>query len=487
MFQKYKKVLKEDYQSWYEDNKEYRAQVAKDPRRLHFHLMPKTGWMNDPNGLCQFHGVYHIYYQYTPFEPTGELKLWGHYTTKDFVHYKGDEPVLFPDSDYDAHGTYSGSAFIEEDQIHFFYTGNLKYFDRDDYDYINSGRGSNTITCSSKNGHDFTKKELLMTTDDYPTDMSNHIRDPKVFENNGTYYMVLGARDKNGTGMVLLYESDDLKKWHYKNRITTKNPFGYMWECPDLFELDDQWMLISCPQGVKQQGIDYENVHQCTAMKLSCDFEKEEYEIEDIKLIDRGFDFYAPQTFVDERGRRILIGWMGIPDADYTNPTVDCGWQHALTIPRKLSMREGRLIQEPIEELKQLRTGEKTSVSFDGEAMVAEAPLVYEAMISYHKCENMILELRKGITLSYEDEIVTLDLGDCGAGRGTRKVRIEKLRNLQIFVDTSSVEIFVNDGEEVFTSRIYSMEGTLTVKGSCEGNMTVYPLKAFSIEGGYDE
>lgn len=487
MFEKYKKVFREDYRTWYEENGAYREKAAEDPRRLWFHLMPKTGWMNDPNGLCQFHGTYHIYYQYTPFEPTGELKLWGHYTTKDFVHYKEDEPVLFPDSDYDAHGAYSGSAYVEDDQIRFFYTGNLKYFDRDDYDYINSGRGSNTITFTSKNGHDFTEKELLMTTADYPSDMSNHIRDPKVFQQNGMYYMVLGARDQKGTGMVLLYQSKDLKNWTYKNRITTKEKFGYMWECPDLFELDGEWILICCPQGVKQQGIDYANVHQCTAMKLSYDFVTDKYEITDIRLLDRGFDFYAPQTFLDEKGRRILIGWMGIPDADYTNPTTESGWQHALTIPRQLVMRGNQLIQEPLEELKQLRTGEKIVECFEEQTKVCRDNLVYEAVVEYETCRSMKMVLRKGVTLSYENEILTLDLGTCGFGRDTRKVKVKELKSLQIFADTSSVEIFVNHGEEVFTSRIYSLEGEISMEGSCRGKMTIYSLKAFSIEGGYDE
>ena len=116
-----------------------------------------------------------------------------------------------------------------------------------------------------------------------------------------------------------------------------------MWECPDLFEMDGQLYIICCPQGVETQGIDYENVHQVTAMKLDYDFDTDEYEITDIKLFDRGFDFYAPQSFEDESGRRILIGWMGIPDADYTNPTEEAGWQHALTIPRELSVRDGKL------------------------------------------------------------------------------------------------------------------------------------------------
>lgn len=487
MFKKYEKVLKEDYETWYEESQDYRDKVAADPRRLKFHLMPETGWLNDPNGLCQFHGTYHIYYQYTPFEPSGELKMWGHYTTQDFINYKNYGPVIFPDHDMDAHGAYSGSAFIEDDTIHYFYTGNIKYFDRDDYDYINSGRGSNTITFSSKDGYHFSEKELLMTTDDYPEDMSNHIRDPKIFKQGDQYYMVLGARDQKGIGMVLLYQSKDLKKWEYVNRITTSEKFGYMWECPDLFEIDGQLMMICCPQGVEKQGINFENVHQVTAMNLSYDFDTNEYEIENIKLLDRGFDFYAPQTFEDEKGRRILIGWMGIPDADYTNPTTESGWQHALTIPRQLLVRNGKLIQKPLEELKQLR-GEKTAeYTFYPDQEITFRDIVYEANVEYNKCDNMEMTLREGVTLTYEGGILTLDLGKYGAGRTTRKVKLKSLDRLQIFADTSSVEIFVNDGEEVFTSRIYSLEGRISIHGQCEGTMIIYPLKSFDIEGGYDE
>ncbi len=487
MFKKYEKVLKEDYEKWYRENKDYRKQAAADPRRLRFHLMPETGWLNDPNGLCQFEGVYHIYYQYTPFEPTGELKLWGHYMTKDFIHYENDGPVLFPDTDMDAHGAYSGSAFVEDGRIHFFYTGNLKYFDRDDYDYIHEGRGSNTISFTSKNGHDFTTKELLMTTKDYPKDMTQHVRDPKVFKHGSKYYMILGARDQNDQGMALLYQSENLKVWDYVNRITTKEKFGYMWECPDLFEIENQMFLIFCPQGVEKQGIDFENVHQNAVMKLSYDFDTNEYEIEDIKLLDRGFDFYAPQTFEDEKGRRILIGWMGIPDADYTNPTIENGWQHALTLPRQLSVKNGRLIQKPLDELQHLREGNPTVNTFDSEQKIVFGDVVYEANVEYNKCSSMNMTLREGITLTYEGKILTLDLGKYGAGRTTRKVRVESLNHLQIFADTSSVEIFVNHGEETFTSRIYNLEGKLSVEGQCEGTITVYPLKSFEMKGGYDE
>lgn len=486
MFQKYEKVFAEDYKKWYGENEEYRRQVSADPRRLQFHLMPKTGWMNDPNGLCEKDGVYHIYYQYTPFEPTGELKLWGHYTTKDFIHYEDDDAVLFPDSDWDAHGAYSGSAYVENGLIHFFYTGNLKYFDQNDYDYINSGRGSNTITFTSSNGHDFSEKKLLLTNVDYPADMSNHVRDPKVFRHDGNYYMVLGARDQESRGMVLLYESHDLEHWTFKQRITTDKKLGYMWECPDMFEIDGQWFLTCCPQGVEKQGIDYENVHQNVWMKLDYNFHTDEYKISNTHLLDHGFDFYAQQTFEDEKGRRIMIGWMGIPDADYSNPTTESGWQHALTLPRELTVRDGRLIQQPIEELKKLRDEWFIKCSFGNKTKEKNSDIVdwqvYESVVEFEECRMMNMVLRKGINLRYCDQILTLDLGSCGEGRTTRSVHLDSLNHLQIFVDTSSVEIFVNQGEEVFTSRIYSPEGKVSMTGDCAGMMTVYPLKSFTVE-----
>jgi len=93
---KYEKVFPKDYKKWHKENRAYKEQVRQDKDRLHYHLMPETGWLNDPNGLCQFHGTYHIYYQFTPFEPTGELKLWGtlHHKGLHFI-FQNEEPVLF--------------------------------------------------------------------------------------------------------------------------------------------------------------------------------------------------------------------------------------------------------------------------------------------------------------------------------------------------------------------------------------------------------
>ena len=381
--------------------------------------------------------------QYAPFDAEGGLKFWGHYSSDDLVSWRYEGVPLYPDSSYDCHGVYSGSAIVEDENAASFFSPEISKVDGD-YDYINNGRQASTLHVESEDGVHFSAKEVAVDYRNYPEDYTQHVRDPKVWKDSADYFMALGRSKKNDQGAVLIYKSEDLKNWDYDKEITTEEPFGYMWECPDLFEMDGQLYIICCPQGVETQGIDYENVHQVTAMKLDYDFDTDEYEITDIKLFDRGFDFYAPQTFEDESGRRILIGWMGIPDADYTNPTEEAGWQHALTIPRELSVRDGKLIQEPIEELKQLRSEDKAVCTFCYGQTIIMQNAIYEAVVDFKRCREMVMTLREGITLSYKDNILTLNLGVYGSGRSTRKVRLEKLEHLQIFADTSSLEIFVN-------------------------------------------
>ena len=95
-----------------------RAAIEKSPYRQGYHLMPPIGFLNDPNGLCELNGVYHVYYQYAP-EGEGKSKMWGHYSTEDFVTWRSLPPVLFPDSARDANGVYSGSAYVENGITYF--------------------------------------------------------------------------------------------------------------------------------------------------------------------------------------------------------------------------------------------------------------------------------------------------------------------------------------------------------------------------------
>lgn len=445
--------------------------VKKDPFLPSFHIYPDAGWLNDPNGLCQFDGTYHIYFQYSPFDENKKDIVWGHISSKDMINFTREEPFIYSDSKLDRDGAYSGSAFVDNDEINFFYTGNVKY--SGDYDYINYGREHNTIRVISKDGKTCGRKEILLTNSDYPTNMTKHVRDPKIFYENNFYYMFLGARNKDDQGLVLVYKSSDLINFSYYMSIESKECFGYMWECPDYFKLNNQGILICCPQGVDKEDFRYENIYQAGFFPINIDLEKRKYELGDFYELDYGFDFYAPQTFEDEKGRRILIGWMGMPDANYSNPTTQYRWQHCLTIPRELEYIKGKLYQKPIYELCELRE-EKISLMM-GEEYKAS---VYEA-ISNHISSDFEISLRKDVKLSYKDEILTLDMGESSFGRDIRKVKIASIENIRIYSDNSSLEIFINDGSYVLSTRVYSLDYLFYSK---DLDFIIFPLKNISIK-----
>ncbi|MGW8264230.1 sucrose-6-phosphate hydrolase, partial [Bacillus sp. LR--39] len=105
---------------------EYRDIVNLDPYRLHYHIMPPVGLLNDPNGFIQWKGVYHLFYQWMPFKTGHGAKLWGHYSSADLVNWRHEEIALTPSDWFDKNGCYSGSAIAENDVLHLFYTGNVR-------------------------------------------------------------------------------------------------------------------------------------------------------------------------------------------------------------------------------------------------------------------------------------------------------------------------------------------------------------------------
>ena len=446
----------EQYQQEYPQHQDMRERVKQDANRLHFHLMPPTGWLNDPNGLCQFQGQYHIYFQYTPFLAGWGTKLWGHYTSTDLIHFQEHPPFLFPDTPWDRDGVYSGSALVHQGNIHYFYTGNVKLTDQK-YDYIMQGREQNTIHLVSQDGFHTHVKELVLTNQDYPKSFSKHVRDPKIYTYGGQFYMVLGARDGNSQGCALVYRSTDLSRWEYMDTLRTQEPFGYMWECPDLFDVDQQTVLMACPQGISQQGHHYQNVYQCGYFPVQ--HKDGTFVLGDFQELDYGFDIYAPQTFEDEQGRRILLAWMGIPDAEYSHsPTAAFDWIHALTMPRQLVWKDGHLYQQPLEEMRQLRTDARICDS-EGFGTWYPNDCCYELTWKSHgeSFGTFHVQLRDGVDLTYQDGVLTLQMSpQCGAGRTVRSLDCGHLWDCTVFSDTSSLELFINGGRYTMTTRVYS-------------------------------
>lgn len=448
--------------------------------RPKFHISPVTGWLNDPNGLCQFKGVYHIFYQYSPYDTCPGTNFWGHLTTKDFVNYEYHKPALCVDEKFDCHGVYSGSAIAEDGKMYLFYTGNVKLCGKD-YDYVTSGREHNTVIAASEDGIGFPEKQMLMANSDYPESCTCHVRDPKVFKLDGSYYMVLGARRTDDVGEVLVFESKDKYNWRHINTLNSKEKFGFMWECPDMFELDGQWFLSVSPQGVEAEGYKYNNVYQSGYFPISGDF-RGDYTLGGFTELDRGFDFYAPQTFKDEKGRRILIGWLGLPDLDgyYENPTHEMGWMHMLTCPRELSGKGKKLLQYPIKELNALR-GECVERQVNGETVIEDAD-IFDMETDGINSQDIEIIIREDCSISYENKLLTLKFAGAGKGRKVRAVQLESLESLRILADTSSIEIFANGGEEVFSSRYYpedSQKGVIIRAGNVYTRL--WKMNAFNI------
>lgn len=439
--------------------KKYIDKVNEDKFRNKYHIMAPIGWINDPNGLCQFNGEYHVFYQYSPLEANGGMKFWGHHSSKDLVNWKENDVSIFPDSEWDKDGVYSGSALVKDGEIYFFYTGNVK--EEGNHDYILTGREQNVIMVKTSDCVNFSEKKLLLKNTDFPGNMSLHVRDPKVWEEDGVYYMALGARGKDHRGYVLLYKSYDLYNWIFESvPAGGEDSLGYMWECPDLFKLDSENIFMFSPQGMKADGYKYSNEYQ--SGYSICEFEsgKKKLRLGDFNELDRGFDFYAPQTFIDESGRTLMIGWMGVPDAtNHKNPTIENYWQHCLTIPRELKVKGRKLYQIPVNELEILRKNEvkiekvsvKEEVTFD----IFESN-TYELLINTNGANSFNISLREDCTLSYESTVFKLCLGKSGCGRVERAVKIDSVKKIRIFSDNSSLEIFINNGEEVFTTRIYN-------------------------------
>ena len=231
----------------------------------------------------------------------------------------------------------------------------------------------------------------------------------------------------------MLYSSTDLEHFTFEQLYTTEKAFGYMWECPDIFALDGHRILAMCPQGVPSEAEQYQNIYQSgyfieteETRTVDASFKgTKETRTVDASFIewDMGFDFYAPQTFETPAGRRILIGWAGVPDAEYSSNPTNEGWQHSLTVPRELRYHNGKIYQLPIRELGQLR---KKEILPEKESYVLDngcGELIFDG-IAASSSAAICVQIGTGCSLSYEKGLVTLQFtDDSGAGRGKRVAR----------------------------------------------------------------
>lgn len=444
------------------------SRMEDDPHRPRWHLSPIVGLLNDPNGFIHHQWRYHLFYQWNPLACAHGAKFWGHWSSADLVNWRHEPIALAPGESYETHGCYSGSAVADKvdgkDVITLIYTGNVKYDD-----------GSRTaFQCLARENADgeFDKLGPALTL---PDGYTGHVRDPKVWRENHRWYMVLGAQDLALQGTVLLYTSPDLLRWEKIAEIAGSRrgglgDFGYMWECPDLFHLDGQDVLIFCPQGLAAEEERYLNTFQSGYIVGALDYQTGRYTHQDFHELDLGFEFYAPQTTLSADGRRLLFAWMGLPDRDeFFQPTLANGWIHTMTCPRELRLKDGRIYQRPARELQALRA---QPLQWRGVADYAPACQAGSAELLLDVEGECQIHFSALLTLTWDGEKVTLSRRNIRSGEPEHRYWRGHLAQLQILCDSSSVEIFINNGEAVMSARYFpGHDASVTFSGS--GRLTL--------------
>ena len=438
-----------------------------------YHIAAPSGWINDPNGFSYFNGEYHFFYQHYPYGVNWGPMHWGHVVSKDLAHWERLPVAIAPDKIYDASGgCFSGSALEHDGKLYLLYTGHVDLF-------VPTAQGIDRIETQniavSSDGVNFTKiaeNPVMYVPADKGDISGNDFRDPKMWTHDGKFYAVIGSRNKAETvGQVLLFESDDMINWTFKSIMArSEGNQGDMWECPNFAEIDGRDVLILSPMNIKPEGKKFLNLQQSGYMLGKMNYDTGIFTHGEFEMLDAGFDFYAPQILQAPDGRCILIAWLDMWRTPM--PEQADGWAGQMTVPRELHIKDGKIFSTPVKELELLR-GEK--VSYENLSLTKTTKLdgvsgdVGELLmtIDLTRSKNFSIELRRAgnekTVLSYDTATGIVKLNRDNSGQklsGEREIKLapaDELK-LQIFIDRSSLEIFINDGEAVFSTRLYPKE-----------------------------
>ncbi len=391
-----------------------------------WHYRPERNWINDPNGLVQHQGWYHLFYQYNPHgDQWGDIH-WGHARSLDLLHWETLPIALTPDAAKGELHCFSGGCCKDEGgQPHFFYTS------------IGAEADGRDCTHGAQQWYaeptDDSLTTLIQTDECALTDAIHggmHVRDwrdPCVLRHRGQYLMVLGGCVEE-RGCVLLYTSPDMRSWTYRHILAQSDQAdGIPWECPNLFVVDGKYGLIYSPCAQVRIKIGVLDDALC--------FHEEG---EEILEPDRN-GFYAPQVFKDEQGRTILIGWM--PEADRV---AHKGWSGVMSLPRVLSITGDGLCAQPIPGAESMPGVQRLQVQ------CGELPKTWaihdngeEQTLLTLTAEGQLCLDRSQSTLADSPEKHPI----------TRTVPVKDVNDVLIVVDASAVEVMVNG--KWLSGRIY--------------------------------
>ncbi len=471
---------------------EKKKPLIKDAKmRQRYHFMAEEGWINDPNGLIFFNNRYHFFYQYNPYDSFWGAMHWGHAVSSDLVNWEYLPIALAPSEPYDEHdrgGCFSGSAIEHEGKLYLIYTGTTNYGD---------GFIQTQCLAWSEDGINFIKYEnnpIIKAPEGYE---EGNFRDPKVWKHGEYFYLVCGAK-KDNLAKALLYRSKDLKNWEFFNVLAeSRGELGYMWECPDFYPIGNKFVLMFSPMGL----------HERTTVYLVGDlnYETGKFHYTTSGEIDWGFDFYAPQSFQDNKGRRLIAGWANAWDwmpwwKDW-GPSFKENWCGAFGLIREVKLcDDNTLMFVPVEEYNVLRSNEQElkdiAVSGSKYELKAGDGIAFELqiLIDLEKttCSSFQLLLRCSqskqsvITFDLKTSEMTFDRNNAdgwskGASRSPLILKNKEFLDIHVFADQSSIEIFTDNYQTVHSCNVFA--GNDQNNNYISANDRVLAIKSFKSWG----
>ncbi len=420
------------------------------------HFKAPNCWINDPNGFIWYKGRYHLFYQCFPYSAHWGRMHWGHAVSTDLVNWDEKGIALFPSKTDDRSGCFSGSAIEYKDKMYIYYTG-VNYTEEDPENInccINDTFTAAQLMITSEDGMKFDnitdKKTVIPPIEDKKIGDKNHTRDPKVWRGKDAWYMVLGSTvDKNGR--LLFYKSSDLKTWQYLN-YCEKDGFGWMWECPDFFEIDGKGVTIFSPMGFFNDGNGYDSVAVCMLSSFDENTGKMELS-ENYQLFDYGIDLYAPQSTTDKDGNRVVIAWARMPEAVITEKGEWCGM---MCIPRIVDVKNNHVYIRPHTNVKNSFVTKLSAPKKSG----------YMLKTTLKNGESINVG---GYVIKRENDKITTDRSEVFNIKGNYRLIAETPvindgYELEIYVDEHLVEVFINNGEYVISNVVYGLTEEITGK-----------------------
>ena len=433
-----------------------------EKNRPQFHFTTRRGWINDPNGLVFYEGEYHLFYQHNPYEREWENMHWGHAITKDFVHFEHLPIALYPSKDFDRNGCFSGSAIEIDDKLYLYYTA-IKYAKENPNNVHNQYsdddlRASQALIVSNDGIHFDNiknKKQIIpMIQEAYLGDY-RHTRDPKVWKKqDGKYAMVIGSKiayEDDYCGKALFYESEDGIHFEYKNSYQEPT-IGNMWECPDVFKINNQFFMIFSPENT-----DLPPKPNSNARYMPIDFEEDTLTIKehgDWPYLDHGLDFYAPQTFLSKDNERILLGWLRM-----RKPVQGEEWIGMFIMPRVLKEKEGKIIQELYPEI-------KNSFNQEIQDILLDQPFQLKTTLNKDSFLNL-----GGFKIDIQDDCLHLNREEVSIqeNKVCNDVVSPKLQghyDIELYYDHHVFEIYINGGEYVMSQVVYDLKDQIVIQNT---------------------